>query len=335
MFIYIDESGSFVQTLATNSWNVVAAYVVPEVTRRYAETILRDLKRSVGKSYSDEVKLRDLGERDLLSFLVALGRLESTVFVSCIDLGTQNAAAVAFHKESQVRAIRSNKPRMVYEEGRELIENLSARLERLPAQLYVQFVTQIDLLDQVFRMSTLYYAQRVPATLGSFRWRMDEKNSVRPQFEETMRFMAPPMLQSRSLDEPAIFVKGFDYSHYDRAFRIEGGKIPRFLQEVASSNLESASNLAGVLKDFKFVRSHDVPGVQTADLIASAFRRVLRNEFDDNLGIARALGLLMVQGQKPDPPIHLVSLSEDQYASGHVVGIAEAMKVVARSMLRH
>ena len=84
MFIYIDESGSFVQTLATNSWNVVAAYVVPEVTRRYAETILRDLKRSVGKSYSDEVKLRDLGERDLLSFLVALGRLESTVFVSCI-----------------------------------------------------------------------------------------------------------------------------------------------------------------------------------------------------------------------------------------------------------
>src|SRR5690606_34473989 len=101
-----------------------------------------------------------------------------------------------------------------------------------------------------------------------------------------------PMLQSRSLDEPAIFVKDFDYSHYDKAFRIERGKIPRFLQEVASSNLESASNLAGVLKDFKFVRSHDVPGVQIADLVASAFRRVLRNEFDDNLGIARALGLL-------------------------------------------
>ena len=334
MFIYIDESGSFVQSLSTNSWNVVAAYVVPEATRRRAEALLRELKLSAKRLHGDEVKLKDLTEAQLESFLTSLGKLDSTLFVSCIDLGSQDPIAISAHKSSQAEKIRANKPRMIYAEGRELIEDLASRVERLSPQLYTQMVVQTDLLDQVYRASTLYYAQRIPATLSSFRWRIDEKNSSRPSFEETMRYMAPPLLQTKSLNEPAIFVREFDYSHFERAFRFAPGEMPTYLQEETGIEIGSGSNLAKILRDFQFVRSHDLPGVQIADLLASSFRRALRNEFEDNLGIARKLGGLTVQRAKPQPPIHLISLSEDQYAHGHVVEVVNATKVAARSMLQ-
>jgi hypothetical protein len=334
VFIYIDESGSFVPSPLPNSWNVVAAYVLPEATRRRAEALLRQLKLSTGRPYSEEIKLKDLSETQLKTFLTSLGHLDSTLFVSCIDLGSQDIEAIASHKRIQVEKIRANIPRMAYEEGRVLIEHLATRVERLSPQLYTQMVVQVDLLDQVYRSSTLYYAQRVPATLSSFRWRIDEKNSSRPLFEETMRHMAPPMLQTRSLHEPAIFVEGFDYSHFERSFRFDPGEMPTYLQEETGIEIESASNLAKVLRDFEFLRSHDVPGIQIADLLASSFRRALRNEFEDPLGIAKKLGRLTVQRAKPQPPVHLISLSEDQYAHDQVVDVVNVTKDAARPMLR-
>jgi hypothetical protein len=334
VFIYIDESGSFVPSPTANSWNVVAAYVVPEATRKRTEQLLRELKIALGRSHTDEVKLKDLTEAQLKAFLFKLSRLDATLFVSCIDLGSQQLAVITAHKNDQVDKIRVNKPRMRHKEGRALIEDLATRVEHLSPQLYTQFVVQIDLLDQVYRSTTMYYAQRIPATLGSFRWRIDEKNSARPLFEETMKYMAPPLLQARSLNEPAIFVEGLNYTHFERAFRYEHNEIPTYLQEETGIEIRSASNLGKVLRDFTFVRSHDVPGVQVADLLASAFRRMLRNEFQDSLGMAGLLGALTVQRAKPHPSIHLISLSKEKNAYGHVFDVAHAAKVSARRMLK-
>lgn len=333
MFIYIDESGSFVLSPSKDSWNVVAAYVVPEVTRKHAEALLRQLKLSAGRLYSDEIKLKDLSEAQLGSFVASLGQLNSTLFVSCIDLGSQEQGAIVAHQSSQVEKIRANRARMIYEEGRALIDDLASRVERLSPQLYTQLVVQIDLLDQVYRSSTLYYAQRVPPTLGSFRWRIDEKNSSRPLFEETMRHMAPPLLQAKSLSDPVMFIREFDYSHYERAFRFAPGEEPTYLQEETGIDVGSGFNLGKILRDSEFVRSHDVPGVQIADLLASSFRRVLRNEFQDSLGMASKLGRLTVQRAKPHPPIHLISLSRDQYALGHVIDVVQATEATTRPML--
>jgi len=334
VFIYIDESGSFVPSPSANSWNVVAAYVVPEGARKRAEAVLRQLKLSIGRRYSDEIKLKDLSEAQLEDFVSNLGGLDSVLFVACIDLGLQAPDAIASHKRNQVERIRANVPRMVYPEGRALIEDLANRVDRLSPQLYTQMVAQIDLLDQVYRSSTLYYAQRAPATLSSFRWRIDEKNASRPLFEETMRHMAPPLLQSKSLNEPIAFVHGFDYSHFERSFRFGTGEMPTYIQEQTGIEIESGSNLGKVLRDFEFVRSHDVAGVQIADLLASSFRRVLRNEFRDSLGMAKKLGRLVVQRALPQPPIHLISLSEEHRAQGHVVDVTLATKAAARPMLR-
>ncbi len=334
VFIYIDESGNFVPSSSTNSWSVVAAYVIPEATRRRAEDFLRQLKLSIGRAYSEEIKLRDLSDAQIKMLIANLGRLDSILFVSCIDLGSQDPAVIANHKNNQIEKIRKNKPKMIYEEGRQMIEDLAVRVERLSPQLYTQMVAQVDLLHQVHRSSTLYYAQRVPSTLSSFRWRIDEKNSSRPAFEETMRYMALPMLQNRSLSEPGIFVNEFDYSHYERAFRFAPGEMPTYLQKETGIEVQSGVNLGKILRDFTFERSHDVPGIQIADLLASSVRRVLRNGFKDNLDMARQLGRLTVQHAKPQKPIHLISLSKDQSAYGHVVDVVQTMEAATRPMLQ-
>ncbi len=178
MFIYVDESGTFVHASHCDSWCVVAGYVVPEVARKRVEHSLGLLKRHLGRGFQDEVKLKDLSEAILARFLGDLGKLEGTLFISAIDLGHQDPEAVVAHQKKQVASVRANRPKMLYEEGRASIDDLSGRLERLSPQLYIQMVAQIDLLDQVFRMTTLYYAQRIPATLSSFKWRME--NSARP-----------------------------------------------------------------------------------------------------------------------------------------------------------
>ena len=293
------------------------------------------LKVATKRAHTEEIKLNALSEAQLAAFLADLGRLDSILFASCIDLGTQDAAAIVEHKRNQVEKILENLPRMIYAEGRELIEELAGRVQRLSPQLYTQMVTQIDLLDQVYRASTLYYAQRVPATLGSFRWRIDEKNASRPVFEETMRHLAPPLLQTKSLREPTVFVNEFDYSHFDRSFGWAPGEMPTYLQEETGVEMKSGSNLGKILKDSRFVKSHDVPGVQIADLLTSSIRRVLRNDFKDNLGMAQKLGRLLVQRAKPDPPIHLISLCEEgQYAQGRVVDVVRLMAKAARPMFK-
>lgn len=334
MFIYIDESGVFAPSSSANSWNVIAAYAMPEAVRKQAESALRKLKVDAGRTHAEEIKLRDLTEAQLTTFLDELGGLGAIVFASCIDLGAQDPAAIAAHQANQVEEIRTNGSCVVYEEGRALIEDLAGRVERLSPQLYTQMVVQLDLIDQVYRTTTLYFVQRVPATLSSFRWRIDEKNSNQPVFEETLRHLAPPLLQSKSLRDPAIFVREFDYSHYEQAFRYVPGEMPTYLQEETGIEMSSGSNLGKILRDFEFVRSHEVPGVQIADLLASSFRRALRGDFKDNLSVTRKLGQLTVQRAKPQPSIHLISLSEDQYAEGRAADVARTVKMAAREMFR-
>ena len=334
MFIYIDESGSFVPAPTENSWNVVAAYAVPEAARKHAESALRQLKIAAGCAHSDEVKLRNITEAQLSAFLDVLSRLDALAFASCIDLGTQNPAVILAHQSAQVQKIRANGPRMIHEEGRAMIEDLASRVERLSPQLYTQMIVQTDLLDQVYRAATLYFSQRVPATLGTFRWRIDEKNPNRPIYEQTLRHIAPPILQSMSVTQPALFVREFDYSHYERAFRYAPGEMPTYLQEATGIEMESGSNLGKILRDFDFVRSHDVLGVQIADLIASSFRRLLRGEFVDNLGIARKLGRLTVERARDEPSIHLISLSGQKTAEDNAAETIKEVDRAARAMLK-
>jgi hypothetical protein len=92
--------------------------------------------------------------------------------------------------------------------------------------------------------------------------------------------------------------------------------------------------LGAIMRDSKFVRSHDVPGVQVADLLASAWRRLLRGGFEDNDGVAHLLGRLTVQRPRPNPSIHLMSLGAGRLAEGAVYRAALIAGKSAKPMLR-
>ena len=84
----------------------------------------------------------------------------------------------------------------------------------MPNQLYVQLICQVGLLDDVVRRAINFWVQRRPATLREFRWRVDQKNTTKTTFEAAFEKIAPALLQTRSIEDPAIRVRGFDYRHF-------------------------------------------------------------------------------------------------------------------------
>ena len=62
MNIYIDESGSFVNALATNKWNAVAALAVPEAGRKKLDSLVRQLRVDSCGTAANEVKLNEVTE---------------------------------------------------------------------------------------------------------------------------------------------------------------------------------------------------------------------------------------------------------------------------------
>ena len=207
MNIYIDESGTFVSTSSEGSWNCVAAYMVPETESRKAKDALLMLKRKSKVVYSQELKLRETREEHYLEFLKNLGGLDALLFCVATDSSFNNLDDIYHHQGMQVASIRKNVKRMKHESGKRSVQQLSNELESLSPQLYAQLHCQINLIDDLLRRGVLYFVQRKPKSLGKFKWRVDQKNSEKPVFEVTFRKLAPALLQSKTIDDPAIFLE--------------------------------------------------------------------------------------------------------------------------------
>ncbi len=179
MNIYIDESGSFVSAPNRGAWNVVAAYVSPELARKKLEAALRALKDRTKIPRTQEVKLFQVDERAIIDFLRLLEPLSGILFCTATDAGLNTAEVIRRHQETQVREIRKNLPRMKYEDGRQGVEFLATQVDLLSPQLYAQLMSQVSLLHELLSRTITYYAQRIPGTLSAFRWRIDQKNSSR------------------------------------------------------------------------------------------------------------------------------------------------------------
>jgi hypothetical protein len=139
---------------------------------------------------------------------------------------------------------------MRYEGGRTGVALLANQMEALPHQLYVQLVCQTHLLHDIVGRAVNYFAQRNPATLGEFRWRIDQKDTSKTVYEDAFEKIAPALLQTRSFSEPLERVKGFNYSHFS-AYEYEDGKMPDYLRTESKwrilSRVDSAVSLDGVL----------------------------------------------------------------------------------------
>lgn len=335
MLIAIDESGTFVPAQQTGSWCAVAAYVFAERQKTATLRALSVLKRKYGCPERMEVKLRQVEEADYFKFLDNLRKAGGALFAVATDSGLATMSEISAHRALQVESIRSNVPRMRFEEGKAAVSALADSLEGLSGQLYVQLVCQVSLLSVVLRRGILYFVQRDPFTLRRFVWRIDQKNATRTAFESAFERIAPAMLQSESFRNPAIFLEGADYSHFGR-FEFSADEYPKYLQEEYGHIPQSAVNIGKILREnMQFPDSKFDLSVQVADLLAAGLRRCLRGEFCDNVTAAARLGSLMIQDEKRKPPISLIRLSgrTARLSSSAAEATVLRMRAHARRML--
>ncbi len=334
MNIYIDESGSFVNAPTIGKWNAVAALAVPEVGRRKLDALLGQLRLKGTDPSKKEVKLNELPDDRYFEFLTQVERLNAVVFCTATDAGLNTPERAVDHQQYQIAGVLKHLDKMKYEGGQRGVEMMAGQLKKLSPQLYVQLICQINLMFDVVSRSVTYFAQHSPSTLREFRWRVDQKNSARPVFEEAFERLSPPLLQSRSIEEPLIMVRGFDYS-YMTQYEFPNGKPPEYLKETYGIEVKDAFDIQKIVRgNMKFMDSKDCPGIQAVDLIVSGIRRCLRGEFVNNDVAAVCLGKLMLQAIHNGPSINLVTLGADAAAPKETSRLVKLMSSNSKRMLK-
>ncbi|WP_427183768.1 DUF3800 domain-containing protein [Bordetella bronchialis] len=336
MYIFVDESGTFAFTDKENAWCTVAGYVLPESGRRRLDSLLSDLRLKHGAGR--EVKLGTLPESAFIKFLIDLEKLGGIAFAVAVDISLHRREQIQRHQLMQVEKIRQNIDKMLYEEGRRAIAEFAEEIIGLPPQLYTQLVLQVELVHTVLKLAPLYFVQREPVSLANFRWRIDQKDRLPNRYEKVFRKILPGLLQTKSLQDPMIFLEGEDYRYFKR-FEYKPGTAPTYLNELYGLDVDTSDgnsvNVGLMINDdFSYVDSKQYSGVQVADLIASGVRRALRSQFDSPTTVASALGLNLLQAARGETVIRLLSLDQTGIADEKASAVVRLMGKYARPMLQ-
>ena len=211
---------------------------------------------------------------------------------------------------------------------------MASQLGKLSPQLYVQLLCQINLMFDVVSRVIMYYVQHDPSTLVEFRWRIDQKNISRTDFEDAFEKLSPMLLQTMSMSEPLLMVKGFDYSSLSQ-YEFENGKAPDYLKEVYGIEVGNGLNIQKLIRgNIKFMDSQDSIGIQAVDLVMSGIRRFLRRQFSDNDSAASMLGRLMLQAKHNAPPLNLISFAANDWpVTREVARLVKMMSKNCKSMI--
>ncbi|MBZ4336664.1 DUF3800 domain-containing protein [Corallococcus sp. AS-1-12] len=299
MLIFIDESGTFKAPAKPNSVSCVTALIVPE---SFARTLFRKFRKAIApwRTNSREIKGSKLDEEKISNILKILRRFDVLVVSVCMDMGLHSEEMIQSHKHEQatkfLNAARAGPP----SDARTELENLAARIRALPNQLYAQSVAMSELAGDVITASTLYYSQRIPATLGSFRWRIDAKNSFVTEYEKLWLEIVLPYLQTRFLRKPMLQLVEADYSafaKYELTLPEPPDHLKPHIDEKRRSEPFYYTDTRKILtEDTLFRNSERYSGLQLVDIVASTIRRACNGTlqkagWDD-------VGKLMVQKQK-------------------------------------
>jgi hypothetical protein len=310
MNIYIDESGSFVSSPSSGSWSVVVALAVPESEERTLGECLAALKAKNDCALENELKIHKVAEDSYVEFLAELGTLNIVLFGTGFDAGLDNDEFIKGHQKNQVTEILSHLDEMIYEGGRQGLILMAAQLDKLSPQLYAQLFCQVRLMYDVVARAINYFVQRTPDTLMAFRWRIDQKNISRTDFEDVFEKFSPALLQTMSISEPAVRINEFDYSCMNRYYMA----VPEYLHKIIGDKPGEVLDIQKIVReDIQFLDSKESSGIQVADLVVSGLRRCLRRQFKNNEHMAALLGKLMVQAQYNGSPLNLITFAAERH----------------------
>ena len=267
MYIYVDESGTFTANakVPTDSWCVVVAYASPESDLERLDALVSSLRAERGGGV--EVKLHQVGEARYVRFLRDLSRLNGLMFAVSVDVSLHSLDGVQAHQLAQADKVIENREKMIHATVREQLTVLRGEILDLPAQLYTQLICQIELFHKVLQRAPLYFSQHKPETLASFKWRIDQKDTIPTTYETAFRTILPSLLQTKSFRDPMVsLIEG--NNEYLKRFEFPEGQYPTYLDEHYGVKSKGQGLNVGQMaqEDFQLVDSSAVSGYASGDL---------------------------------------------------------------------
>jgi hypothetical protein len=249
-----------------------------------------------------------------------------------IDMGLHSVAGISAARDEQVRKIRSAISENMAQAVRNRLELLAQGVAGLPNQLYVQSVALTKLIDAVLRYGTLYYAQRLPKSLGNFVWRLDAKDVTVTAYEKLWREIVGPFLQTESLRRPLLQLEGADYSAFAR-YEGVAAEPPAHLRPHVPSRNESFAyvDIQSFLGNLAFCRSDRSTGVQAVDLLASAVCRACNGHLQ--VRGWKGLGRLMPTPPRGDNSVHFIALEDVAEAEVPYADVVHALNRETKSII--
>jgi len=269
MHIYIDESGSFTFDVKEKlPWSVVGAYAVDEARLNDVEDALNALKLKVNAPEETELKSQDIDTKRPGPYLEFVRDLA--------DIGGLFVPSIVFCPIDSKQFYMD-----VAERDRTLPHGDAGITSEKRLQLYLQANVLCELVNAALWGSVGYFSKFSASTLSEFHWFVDEKAKVDDfvnlyvrgylSGEGTNFNYAPVRSTHLSLD---VF-----YGFHGRADR-------------------AGFSVDKVLRKFRFVDSKTTVGVQIVDQLTGGLRRCLKQHWEDNELVAKALAALMIQ-QEP------------------------------------
>ncbi|HHT9178282.1 TPA: hypothetical protein ACT7LX_002348, partial [Legionella pneumophila] len=159
-------------------------------------------KKNIRKKLNCAISLN----HHILSFSKKWVSLKGRAICIATDAGLMQNDFVYNHQVKQAALIVEHIELLQHQSAKDGVQALASKLMTLSPQLYVQLLCHIELKLDVLHKTIPYYAQRIPMTLSHFKWLIDFKNAVKPDYEDLIQALTRVLLQTRSLHDPIPWV---------------------------------------------------------------------------------------------------------------------------------
>lgn len=257
--IFLDESGTFIGS-EPGSISVVGALIVPDEKMRSLKNKYEKVRRHLPLE-NGEVKGRRLNE-DQINRVIEMLAHNSVIFeASVIDTGLHSSTQILDFRQAHAEFQRERIPKFRIE-TQESLRHLTDQIETMPANLYAQYHTTLDLLSNVLAHMPTYFAQRFPRDLGNFTWMIDGKDKRKTTAWETwLQAYMLGSLSAHSRSFPTYTVEDLDYGPFEKF-------------SMRASDGRAGVDLALLFEDIRF--STDIQhGLEWVDVLTNATRRAL------------------------------------------------------------
>jgi hypothetical protein len=330
LHIFMDESGSFVGLGKIPSPSTIGTLIVPDEKLASLERLYARLRPTLPRE-GREVKGKLLSEAQVAAVVRILKRNNALFEVNLVELGAHTEASIAAFRARQADAITANLTPKHSPAARSLAEGWRAKVESMPAQLFVQSIAAYDLLIRTLSHATLYHCQRSPRELGAFHWVVDakEKTPKITPWETWWKDFLGAAIQSSTMARPSPSLECGDYSYFAR-FQMDWPDymLERFPELADGPKPSNAQLIFG--ENLRFSGEPE-PGLEMVDILTNAIRRAAIDHLQE--GGWKPIRELMIH-RNEEPYIHVIGLGDgDGTFVAPYAKVIHAFRTSGRSMV--